>query len=60
MLLWAGILDLEMTVYHWQEYVEIVNQVIVLVEATGSDIATLQQLSEIGADENIVVDVFVG
>jgi len=51
MLLWAAILDLEMTVYRWQEQVGIANYAIVFVVA-GSDIATLQQLSEIGADEN--------
>jgi hypothetical protein len=52
MLLWAGILDLEMTFYHWQEQVGIVNRAIILVDPAGSDIATLQQLSEIGAYEN--------
>jgi hypothetical protein len=51
-ILWAGILDLEMTFYHWQQQAGIVNQAIILVEPAGSDIATLQQLSEIGAYEN--------
>jgi hypothetical protein len=52
MLLWAAILDLEMTVYRWQEQVGIANYAIILVGLAGSDIATLRQLSEIGADEN--------
>ena len=52
MLLWAGILGLEMTVYRWQEQVSTVNNAIILVDPAGSELATLQQLSEIGADEN--------
>jgi hypothetical protein len=41
-----------MTVYRWQEQVGIANYAIILVGLAGSDIATLRQLSEIGADEN--------
>ena len=52
MLLWAGILRLETTVYRWQEQVGSVNQAIILVDPAEGELATLQQLSEIGADEN--------
>jgi len=52
MLLWAGILGLQTTVYRWQEQVGTVNQAIILVGPAGGELATLQQLSEIGADEN--------
>jgi len=35
MLLWAGILDLEMTVYRWQEQVGTINHAILLLTLQG-------------------------
>jgi len=39
MLLWAGILGLQTTVYRWQEQVGIVNQAIILVDPAGGELA---------------------
>jgi len=38
MLLWAGILDLKITVYRWQEQVGTINQAIFALDPAGSDI----------------------
>lgn len=41
LLLWAGILDLEMIVYHGQKQVDIVDWVSTLIDLIASDILSL-------------------